>query len=63
MDVNPKIIKLVVSLFVIFLIFFNIMQIINGKDIILNILGIGLCLGGYYAYDKFAKNKDKEDQF
>ena len=60
MDVNPKVIKLIVIIFVGLLVIYNIAQIINGENIIIHTIGIIVMIGIYIGYNKFSQNKDND---
>lgn len=60
MEVNPKIVKLVVTIFVVLLGIYNILNIIRGENVIINIIGLIVLGGAYYGYHLYT-NREEED--
>lgn len=60
MDMNPKLIRLIVIIFVGLLVLYNIFQIIRGENVIIHIIGTVIIVGAYIGYNQFSKNKDND---
>ena len=60
MDMNPKLIRLIVIVFVGLLGLYNIIQIIRGENVIIHIIGTVILIGIYVAYKFYEKNNDND---
>lgn len=58
---NPKLIRLIVIMFVVLLEIYNILQVIRNNHVIIHIIGAVIIAGGYFVYNKFYKNKTNDD--
>lgn len=60
MDMNPKLIRLIVIVFVGLLGLYNIIQIIRGENVVIHIIGTVILIGIYVAYKFYEKNNDND---
>ncbi len=61
MDMNPKLIKFIVIMFVVLLEIYNILQIIRAKNIVIHVIGVVVVAGAYLVYRKYEQKKEEDE--
>lgn len=63
MDMNPKLIKIIVIMFAVLFEIYNIKQIFSGNNVIIHIIFAVIIAAGYFIYNKFYKGNEGKDDF
>ena len=61
MDMNPKLIKIIVIMFAVLFEIYNIKQIFSGNNVIIHIIFAIIIAAGYFVYSKFYKGNEGKD--